>query len=192
MMEINWAGTEAAADSRHAPSFHPDARIHSDCAIGAGTVVWQFASIIRNARIGEDCKVAACAIVDGATVGDRSTLGYGAFVCPGIAIGDEVFIGPYATFCNDPWPRASKDGWFDIHDLIGGRVIVTRVCNGASIGAQAIIMPGVKIGERAMIAAGATVDRDVPPDMLFRSDGLLSDINEARVHRMRACSVMRG
>jgi UDP-2-acetamido-3-amino-2,3-dideoxy-glucuronate N-acetyltransferase len=146
--------------------------------IGKGTKVWQFASVIRRSQIGEDCCIASCAIVDGCRLGDRVRVSHGAFLDPGMRIGDDVFIGPGVKFCNDIWPRSHKDGWFDMEELCSGRIIVTEVNNGASIGAGAIIMPGLTIGARAMIAAGAVVSFDVPPDHLYRANNSIEEIRK--------------
>lgn len=160
-----------------------------DATIGARTRIWQFASVIRRAIIGADCNIASSAIVDGSTVGDHCIIGHGAFIGPGIDIGAEVFVGPAAVFCNDAWPLVAKTGWFRMADLLDRRVTVTRVQTGASIGAGAVIMPGLTIGARAMIAAGARVTYDVPADHLWRADGRLMPIDLDRANkRMRACS----
>lgn len=164
---------------------HPQAEVKNS-SIGARTRVWQFASVIRHAHVGDDCSIASCAIVDGADVGDGSIVSHGAFIDPGIVVESGVFIGPQVSLCNDFWPRAHRRGWFDIEDLISGKVVVTRVENSASIGANAVIMPGLVIGVRAMVAAGAVVTKDVPMDHLYRRDGVILPIDPARdVRRMR-------
>ena len=109
-----------------------------DAAIGARTKVWQFASVIRGAKLGEDCVIGSCAIVDGATVGDRCHIGHGAQVHPGAVIGSDVFLGPGAVICNDAWPRAHKRGF----DAPGVAVIDDH----ASIGANAVVLAGLTIG----------------------------------------------
>lgn len=156
---------------------HVTAMIHESAEIDRATVsigrlsrVWQFASVIRRALIGEECRIASCAIVDGARVGDRCIVSHGAFIDPGIEIEADVFIGPHVSLCNDAWPRVSKDG-FDIAALIDGSFVTTRIQRGASLGANVVVLPGVTIGERAMIAAGAVVTRNVPPDFLWKRDG---------------------
>lgn len=170
---------------------HILAWLHPKCevvgvTIGARTKVWQFASVIRKSVVGEYCNIASCAIVDGAVVGDRCIISHSAFIDPGIAIGNDVFIGPHVSLCNDYWPRVSKDGWFDVQKLIDREIIVTTIEDGASIGANAVLMPGLTIGARAMIAAGATVTRSVPADFLCRRDGSLVPIDR-EPNRMRVC-----
>lgn len=164
----------------------PSAVIHplacvENAAVGARTRVWQFASVIRNAIVGADCKIASNAIVDGCRLGDRCLVSHGAFLDPGIRIGSDVFIGPHVALCNDIWPRVDKAGWFDMDKLISGEVIVTEIHDGASIGANAVLLPGVTIGGGAMIAAGAVVLRDVPSMHLWSRDGLISPIDSARI-----------
>lgn len=151
-------------------AIHPHAHVE-DAVIGARTRVWQFASIIRAAMVGDDCTIASNAIVDGSLVGDRCIISHGAFIGPGMKIGNDVFIGPNVVFCNDYWPRTSKDGWFNMEDLVSAKVTVTEIMDGASIGAGAVLMPGIRIGRRAMIAAGAVVTYDVTENTLLRLDG---------------------
>lgn len=172
---------------------HVTALIHDlahveNSRIGARTRVWQFASVIRNASIGEDCKIASNAIVDGSTIGDRTKISHCAFLDPGIRIGSDVFIGPGVKMCNDFWPRADTDGWFDIEDLIRGKIVVTIIEDGASIGANAVLMPGIRIGKGAMVAANATVYRDLAPNHLWRLRGNVVEIDPARIQRKRQCS----
>ena len=171
-------------------SIDPSAQIHDfaeigDCFIGARTRVWQFASVIRMARIGDDCSIASCAIVDGARVGDRTIVSHSAFIDPGIVIGSDVFIGPNVNLCNDAWPRSNKEG-FDMAALISGEFVTTKIEDGASLGAGVTVLPGMTIGANAMIAAGATVTQSVPPGTLYKRDGNMTAIDTAKqVRRMR-------
>lgn len=135
--------------------------------VGEGTKVWQFASVVRGAVIGQNCTIAANAIVDGSSLGDRCLVGHGAGIHPGAQIGNDVFIGPGAVICNDAWPRAHKRG-FDAQAL---SVVIE---DGASIGAQAVILPGVAIRAGAMVAAGAVASRDVPARHLLLANGQMS------------------
>jgi len=107
---------------------------------------------------------------------------------PGFEIGDDVFIGPNVTVCNDRWPRACKTG-FDLARLQADYVTV-RIGNWTSVGANAVILPGVTLGKRVMVAAGAVVDRDIPADHLFKRDGSMQPISE-RVERHYARTRMR-
>jgi acetyltransferase-like isoleucine patch superfamily enzyme len=164
---------------------HPQA-IVEDSTIGARTKVWQGASIIRKAEIGNSCSVGANAIVDGSRIGDRCCIGAGAQIHPGMLIGHDVFIGPAVIFCNDAWPTVGKDG-FDLQPLINGEFIVTVVEPGVSIGAGAIVLPGVCIGQGAVVAAGATVTRDLMARHILHRDGAVLKIKCTK-QRMRHAS----
>lgn len=146
---------------------HSLAVIDETASIGENAQVWQFASIIRGAVIGRDCSIGAGAIVDGATVGRGCRVGANAQLHPGTIVGDNVFIGPGVVFCNDVWPSVDADG-FDRDEVVSGGAV--RVCDGASIGAGSIILPGVTIGENAFIAAGSVIRRNVCPGVVKGSD----------------------
>lgn len=141
--------------------------VGNDCILGDGTTVWEFAKVIRGAKIGEDCVIGSCAIVDGATIGSRCRISHGAQVHPGSLLGDDVFVGPGAVLCNDRWPSTSKEG-FDADALKGRHTVIVE--DGASIGANATILPGVRIGRRAVVGAGARVTRNVPADRVWRPE----------------------
>lgn len=112
---------------------------------------------VYDSRIGEGTKVAAFAEVGGAVVGRFCKVQAFAFLCPGVTLEDEVFVGPHACFTNDPFPKA-------VGPWTPARTLVRR---GASIGAGAVILPGVTIGAGAVVGAGSVVDRDVPDNHLF-------------------------
>lgn len=154
--------TEAEGFSLPVP---PSAFVHplafvAGARIGDRTRIWQFASVIRGARIGSDCNIASGACIDGSTIGDRTKIGHNLAMGPGFVVGADCFIGPNVTFCNDSWPRAHMVG-FDPSRYEDRPAIIVE--DGASIGANAVILPGVVIGAGAMIAAGSTVTRDVAP-----------------------------
>lgn len=155
---------------------HAHCEIHPSVRLGARTVVWQFASVIRSSVLGEDCSIGACAVVDAAMVGDRCRIGAGAQLHPGTRLEDDIFVGPGAIFCNDRWPRV-KDSNFSIESFLSGDMIASVVRDGASIGAGAIVMPDVVIGRRAMIAAGAMVVEDIPADHLLKRSGAIVKID---------------
>jgi len=164
---------------------HPKAVVDNTVLIGARSRVWQFASLIRGACIGDDCSIASCAIVDGADLGDRTIVSHGAFIDPGIVIGSDVFIGPGVKLCNDAWPRADKTG-FNMAQLISHEFVTTRIEDGASLGAGVVVLPGIVIGNDAMIAAGAVVTQNVPASHLYKRDGSMVPIDpERKVERMR-------
>lgn len=136
------------------PMVHPNADVQSP-HIGEGTRLWQYVVILPAARIGRDCNICAhCFIENDVVVGDRVTIKNGVQLWDGLRIGDDVFIGPNATFTNDPFPRSR------CHPASFPTTTVER---GASIGGGAVILPGIHIGADAMVGAGAVVTRDVPP-----------------------------
>lgn len=135
-------------------SIHPHALVEPGATVGARTRVWAFAHILPGATVGEDCNICDHTFIEsGVRLGSRVTVKCGVYLWSGVEIEDDVFIGPNATFTNDPFPRSRK--------YLAAPVRVT-VRRGASIGANATITPGVTIGEGAMIGAGAVVVDDVP------------------------------
>lgn len=123
--------------------------------VGPGTTIWAFAHVLAGARIGADCNICDHVFIENdVIVGDRVTIKPGVQLWDGVRIGDDVFIGPNATFTNDPFPRSKRH--LNTHPT-------TRVDEGASIGANATVLPGVRIARGAMVGAGAVVTRDVPP-----------------------------
>lgn len=136
---------------------HPNALVESP-QIGNGTRIWAFAHILPGARIGADCNVCDGVFIENdVVVGDRVTIKCGVQLWDGISLEDDVFVGPNATFTNDPFPRNRQ------HPESFPR---TQVRRGASIGANATILPGLTIGSNAMVGAGAVVTRDVPPNAI--------------------------
>jgi acetyltransferase-like isoleucine patch superfamily enzyme/dTDP-4-dehydrorhamnose 3,5-epimerase-like enzyme len=126
--------------------------------IGPGTHVWAFAHILEGARIGADCNICDGVFVeDGAVLGDRVTVKCGVQLWDGVTIEDDVFVGPNATFTNDPLPRSRQ------RPVEYAKTIVRR---GASIGANATILPGLVIGPGAVVGAGAVVTRPVPANAI--------------------------
>jgi acetyltransferase-like isoleucine patch superfamily enzyme len=133
---------------------HPLAFVADGADIGPNTLVWQFVVVLEGAKIGRDCNLNAHTLVEGgARIGDRVTLKAGVYIWDGVILEDDVFCGPNATFTNDLRPRSKQRP---------PSFPSTRVRTGASIGAGAVILPGLEIGEGAMIGAGAVVTRDVP------------------------------
>ena len=132
---------------------HPNALVESD-AIGARTRIWAFAHILPGARIGEDCNICDGVFVEGkAVVGNRVTVKCGVQLWDGVELEDDVFVGPNVTFTNDRFPRSKA---------YPETFLRTVVSSGASIGANATILPGLTIGKRAMVGAGAVVTKNVP------------------------------
>ena len=114
-------------------------------------------------KIGDDTKVGAFVeIQKNATVGARCKISSHSFICEGVTIEDEVFIGHGVMFINDRLPRATVAGGLQTEK--DWKVVPTKVCRGASIGSGAAILCGITIGERALVGAGAVVTKDVAPD----------------------------
>lgn len=133
---------------------HPDSRVEA-VDVGPRTRIWAFAHVLAGAKIGADCNICDHTFIEGgAIVGDRVTLKCGVQLWTGVTLEDDVFVGPNVTFTNDSFPRSRRRP---------ERFRATRVRRGASIGANATILPGVTIGPSAMVGAGAVVTRDVPP-----------------------------
>lgn len=132
---------------------HPEGCVESS-EIGAGTRVWAFAHILKGARVGADCNICDHTFIEGgAVVGDRVTVKCGVQLWDGVTLEDDVFVGPNATFTNDSFPRSGR------RPAEFTRTLVRR---GASIGANATLLPGVTVGAGAMVGAGAVVTRNVP------------------------------
>lgn len=128
------------------------------CEIGDNTKIGTFVEIQKGARIGSGCKISSHS-----------------FICEGVEIDDEVFVGHHVIFINDRYPRATaKDGRLQTEK--DWKVVQTRVGHGASIGSGAVILCGVRIGAGALIGAGSVVTRDVPTKMIVAG-------NPARVLR---------
>ena len=122
-------------------------------SIGDGTRIWQFSVVLPEAVIGRDCNICSHTFIENdVTIGDRVTIKNGVFLWDGITIENDVFLGPNATFTNDLTPRSRQ---------IPEAFLRTTVCSGASIGANATILPGIRIGRHAMIGAGAVVTRNI-------------------------------
>jgi acetyltransferase-like isoleucine patch superfamily enzyme len=136
------------------PFIHPQALVETD-RIGPGTRVWAFAHILPKAVIGADCNICDHVFIENdVRVGDRVTVKCGVQLWDGLRVEDDVFIGPNATFTNDPTPRSRRHL---------PRYPETLIQRGASVGAGATILPGLTIGMGAMVGAGAVVTRSVPP-----------------------------
>ena len=114
------------------------------CEVGDGTKIGAFVEIQKNAKVGRNCKISSHS-----------------FICEGVTIEDEVFIGHGVTFINDPYPRATTGG--QLQTEADWKVEATVIRKGASVGSGATLLCGVTIGERAIVGAGAVVTKDVPP-----------------------------
>jgi UDP-3-O-[3-hydroxymyristoyl] glucosamine N-acyltransferase len=166
---------------------HPSALVEG-ATIGPRTRVWQFASVIRGTVLGADCNVASCATLDGPSFGDRCTICQGVAMGPGFRFGDRCFVGPNVTVCNDMWPEPGREG-FDMEALRDPDRWSVIAEDDVTIGANAVILPGVRLGKGCVVAAGAVAERDVPVWTLLRRDGRLADVTvERRDLRMRWAS----
>jgi UDP-2-acetamido-3-amino-2,3-dideoxy-glucuronate N-acetyltransferase len=133
---------------------HPNAIVESK-NIGKSTRVWAFAHILPGAVVGEECNICDQTFIENdVVIGNRVTVKCGVQLWDGVTLEDDVFVGPNATFTNDPFPRSKQ--YPDAYSR-------TLVRKGASIGANATILPGLTIGQYAMVGAGAVVTKDVPP-----------------------------
>jgi acetyltransferase-like isoleucine patch superfamily enzyme len=113
------------------------------CRIGAATKIGAFVEIQKGVVVGERCKISSHS-----------------FVCEGVTIEDEVFVGHGVMFINDRRPRATAEGG-RLQTEADWQVVPTRICRGASLGSGAVILCGVTVGERALVGAGAVVTHDV-------------------------------
>jgi acetyltransferase-like isoleucine patch superfamily enzyme len=121
--------------------------------IGEGTKIWQFCVVLSGARIGKDCNICANVFIENdVVIGNNVTVKCGVQLWDAIIIEDDVFIGPNATFCNDKYPKSGNKNFKK------GSILVKK---GASIGANATILPGITIGENAIVGAGAVVTKNV-------------------------------
>lgn len=123
--------------------------------VGEGTRIWSFAHVLKGAKIGRDCNICESVFIENdVLIGHRVTIKNGVQIWDGITIEDESFIGPNVTFANDRYPR-SKNTEYHLE-----RTVVKK---GASIGANATILPGLIIGESAMVGAGSVITKNVEP-----------------------------
>jgi UDP-2-acetamido-3-amino-2,3-dideoxy-glucuronate N-acetyltransferase len=148
--------------------YHPAAIVESQL-IGAGTRVWAYAHVMAGAQVGENCNLGEHTFIEsGATLGRNVTVKNNVCVWMGVTLGDDVFVGPSAIFTNDRFPRSPRMAQARSRYTHTEKwLLPTIVKQGASIGAGAIILPGVRIGQYSTIAAGALVTADVPPFALM-------------------------
>ncbi len=137
---------------------HPTAEVQTD-RIGKNTKIWQYCVILKGAVIGEDCNINFNVFIENdVVIGDRVTIKPGVQLWDGLRIEDDVFIGPNVTFTNDAIPRSKH---------YPDKFLQTTIKKGASIGANATLLPGIIIGTYAMIGAGSVVTKNVPPHELW-------------------------
>lgn len=150
---------EASLQDLQAAFIHPMADVQTR-SLGKGTKIWQFCVVLPAAQIGSDCNVCSnCFIENDVILGDRVTVKCGVQLWDGLRVEDDVFIGPNATFTNDKYPRSKQ--YLETHPA-------TVIKKGASIGANATILPGITVGENAIVGAGAVVTQDVPTNAIVK------------------------
>lgn len=136
----------------HRPKFS----VVKDVEIGEGTIIHDHVNLYK-CRIGRNCKIDSYVYIEkGVVIGDNCKIRPFVFIPTGVTIEDNVFIAPGVIFTNDKYPKVSGE-W---------KLMPIRVKKGASIGAGAVILPGVTIGQNALIGAGAVVTRDVPDNAI--------------------------
>ena len=134
-------------------SIHPLADVQSK-NIGEGTRVWQFCVVLSGAKIGSQCNICAQVLIENdVVIGNNVTIKSGVQIWDGIEIEDDVFIGPNVTFANDLFPRSK---------IYPEKFLKTIIKSGASIGANATILPGLIVGAKSMVGAGSVVTKNVP------------------------------
>lgn len=145
---------------------HPTAEVSPEASVGAGTRIWRQAHVREHAHIGETCNIGKGVYIDvHVHIGSNVKIQNHVSVFEGVTIEDGVFIGPHVCFTNDLLPRAiTPEG--KLKSAEDWQITPTLVKYGASIGAGAVILCGVTIGEFALIGAGSMVTRDVPPHAL--------------------------
>jgi len=138
-------------------NIHPTSDVQSK-KIGPGTVIWQFTVVLPGATIGKNCNINShCFIENDVIIGAGVTIKCGVYIWDGITIEDLAFIGPNVTFINDKFPRSKKK--FEL--------LKTIIKQGASIGANATILPGITIGAYSLIGAGSVVTKSIPDSTLW-------------------------
>jgi len=138
---------------------HKSAEVSPKSKIGRNTLIWKNAQIRENAKIGRNCIISKDVYIDkNVKIGDNCKIQNAAQIYDGVTIKNNVFIGPAVVFTNDYFPRADNKNW---------EILKTKIDDGASIGANATILCGIKIGKHAMIGAGSVVIKDVEDYALY-------------------------
>jgi UDP-2-acetamido-3-amino-2,3-dideoxy-glucuronate N-acetyltransferase len=145
-----------------APANDAQHRIIDDVEFGEGVVVFSFTNLY-GCRIGDNSRIGPFVEIQrGAVIGASCKIESHTFICDGVVIEDDVFVGHGVVFINDKHPRATSGG--RLQSTEDWELLVTIVERGASLGSGAVILGGVRIGAGAIVGAGAVVTRDVPPD----------------------------
>lgn len=137
---------------------HEKAVVEAGAQIGEGTKVWAFAHVLSEAIIGNDCNICDHVFIENdVQIANRVTIKCGVQLWDGLRVEDDVFIGPNATFANDLYHRSKH---------YPERFLTTTILSGASVGANATILPNIIIGKNAVVRAGAVVTKDVPANAI--------------------------
>ena len=140
-------------------------QIAADVRLGKNVRVYNFTNLY-GCEIGDDVKIGTFVeIQKGAKIGNRCKISSHTFICEGVTLEDEVFVGHHVIFTNDRYPRAAnEDGKLQTEE--DWECVSTLVKRGASIGSGAVLLCGIRVGENAIIGAGSVVTKDVPPDAI--------------------------
>jgi len=137
------------------PKIHPTAQIHETAKLGEGTTVWACANVMAEVVTGRNCSIGFGAEIGrGSILGDDVRIGFGVFLPSNTRIGDRAFIGPNVTMTDDKYPKVNNPAY---------KAQPPTIHEDVSIGAGAVLLPGVRIYHGATIGAGAVVTKDVPP-----------------------------
>jgi acetyltransferase-like isoleucine patch superfamily enzyme len=162
--------------TRIEPESQPHRQIASDVKVGKGVRIFGFTNLY-GCEIGDDTKIGAFVeIQKGVRIGSRCKVSSHTFICEGVTLEDEVFVGHSVTFINDLYPRSTtEDG--ELQTEADWKCVPTRIEKGASIGSGVTLLCGITVGSKAVIGAGSVVTRDVPPGAVVAG-------NPARVLRI--------
>jgi acetyltransferase-like isoleucine patch superfamily enzyme len=162
--------------TRVQPESQPYRQIAPDVKIGKGVSIYGFTNLY-GCEIGDDVKIGTFVeIQKGARIGSRCKISSHTFICEGVILEDEVFIGHNVTFINDLYPRSTNDGG-QLQTEADWKCVSTHVKRGASIGSGVTLLCGITVGSKSVIGAGSVVTRDVPAGAIVAG-------NPARVLRM--------
>jgi acetyltransferase-like isoleucine patch superfamily enzyme len=140
-------------------------RIAADVRLGENVQIYNFTNLY-GCEIGDDVKIGAFVeIQKGAKIGNRCKVSSHTFICEGVTLEDDVFVGHHVVFTNDRYPRATN-GNGALQTEADWECIPTVVKHGASIGSGTVLLCGITVGENSIIGAGSVVTKDVPPDTI--------------------------
>lgn len=163
------------------PASHPNQQIAPDVKLGRDVRIYGFVNLY-GCEIGDDAKIGTFVeIQKGAKIGRRCKISSHTFICEGVTLEDEVFVGHGVIFTNDLYPRATNaDG--SLQTEADWKCIATLVKRGASIGSGATLLCGITIGEGALVGAGSVVTKDVPPGAIVAGNParVMKSFNEKR------------